>query len=69
MEQQAEQEVTSLQKRSSSEESQSSNCQEIAAALDLTSASGRLRRESQSQVGQISGQTFVPILAKQTKSI
>ena len=56
MEQQAEQEVTSRQKRSSSEESQSSNCQEIAAALDLTSASGRLRRVSQSQVGQISGQ-------------
>ena len=67
----AEQEETSLKKRCSenSKSNSASSCQEIAAALDLSSASGRLRRESLSQDGQLTRQTFVPILANQTKSV
>ena len=71
LEPKAEQEETSLKKRcsESSKSNSASSCQEIAAALDLSSASGRLRRESLCQEGQLGRQTFVPILASQTKSV
>ena len=71
LEPKAEQEETSLKKRCSEslKSNSASSCQEIAAALDLSSASGRLRRESLCQEGQLTRQTFVPILANQTKSV
>ena len=69
-----EQEVASLPKSLASSSSTSStrstsSCKELATAVDLSSATGRLRRESHSQTGLSSDQVLLPVLARHTTSI